>query len=313
MKQFENKTVLVTGASGFIGKHLVERLSKVNGIRLLLLSRKLQTSNLPNVQWLHGSLSDLTKAYWKQQDVSCIQIVFHIGAFIPKVSTNSNNIEQNFSSNITGTYDLLEGLPGGVEHIVFSSTVDVYAPIKDDEVLSEASRIEPSGFYGASKLFCESLVSVWASQNNCKSAILRYGHIFGPGEGAYSKLIPLAIQQLLVGNPPNVYGSGRAERDFLYVSDAVEATIRSAIIDDNIEPVNIVRGESYPIKKIVELLVEKSGIELEINYLSDKPDGYSLFFDSSKMCSELGNWPLVSLEDGLAEEVSDFRRLACEQ
>lgn len=309
MRSLENKTVLVTGASGFIGSHLADSLSKINGIRLLLLSRQSRTSDLPHVQWLQETLGGLSKEYWQQHGISCIDVVFHLGAFTPKTSSEANDVERVFVDNLTGTRTLLEGLPPGVERIVFSSTLDVYAPTIEGEVLTEASRVEPPGLYGVSKLFCERLVAVWAAQHNCQYAILRYGHIFGPGEEAYGKLIPLTIRQLLTGNAPSVYGAGRAERDFLYVADAVEATIRAAKADGSIGPVNIVRGKSYPIRDIVKMLIEKSGAMVGINFLTDKPDGHSLRFDNTRMSGELGEWPLVSLTDGLAEEVKAFRRL----
>lgn len=117
------------------------------------------------------------------------------------------------------------------------------------------------------------------------------------------------IRELLAGKAPKVYGSGKAERDFLYVGDAVQATIRAALADRNIDPINIVRGQSSPIRKIVELLIDIIDCSLPINYLTDKPDGHSLRFDNSLMRKVLGDWSLVSLANGLAEEVKACRRL----
>jgi len=309
MNVLECKTILVTGASGFIGTHLVERLSGLKGIRLLLLSRQPHTSDMPNVQWLQGSLNDLTQNYWKSLGIADINVLFHLGAFTPKAACDANNVERVFTDNLMGTRTLLEGLPTGLQRIIFSSTLDVYARAIVGKAIAESSCISPSGLYGASKFFCEQLVSEWAKEHGCAFAILRYGHIFGPGEGAYRKLIPLVIRTILTGEQPSVYGTGLAERDLLYVSDAVEATLRAATIEGNIEPINIVRGESTPIREIVKWLIEEGGSKLEINFLNDKPDGYSLRFDNSRMRNVLGEWPLVSLEDGLKEEMRDFRRL----
>ena len=309
MKALENRTILVTGAGGFIGSHLVERLVMVKGVRLLLLSRRSRSSRLPQAIWLRGSLNDLTRGYWEKLGISHINVIFHLGAFIPKVTGDINNIEHTFIDNLQGTRTLLEGLPTGIDSIVFSSTVDVYAPTPSGVSLTEGSPLGPVGLYGASKLFCEKLVSVWSEKNGRRYAILRYGHIFGPGEESYGKLIPLMIRRLLAGKVPNVYGSGMAERDFLYVKDAVEATVRAACSKESIGPVNIVRGASTSIGEIAELLIEKTGAQVQINFLTDKPDGRSLRFDNAMMRRTLGDWPLVSLSDGLEEEVSAFRRL----
>lgn len=299
----------MTGASGFIGTHLVKKLSTIAGIRLILISRKKQTSNNSVEKWLEGSLNELTLDYWLRHDITEIDVVFHLGAFTPKNTYDANNLDDIFNDNLTGTRTLLEGLPEKVARIIFASTLDVYSVDKFGDILTETSPLEPSSLYGASKLFCESLVSIWAKKHDCGYAILRYGHVFGPGEDAYNKLIPLTIRQILDGNSPNVYGTGSALRDFIYIGDAVEATIRAANTGHNIGPVNIVRGESSSIRDIVETLIKICESTASINYLEEKPDGYSLRFDSTMMQNTLGKWPLVSLADGLVEEVVVTRNL----
>ena len=191
MNNLKNKTVLVTGASGFIGTHLVKRLGGVDGIQLLLLSRESHPLTEENVIWLKGSLADLTSEFWKRNGIKQINTVFHLGAFTPKINADTNNVDRVFNDNLEGTRILLDGLPTGMECIVFASTIDVYASCDDGRVLSEKSCVDPAGLYGASKLFCEKLVSVWARETSCRSCILRYGHIFGPGEEAYGKLIQI--------------------------------------------------------------------------------------------------------------------------
>jgi nucleoside-diphosphate-sugar epimerase len=307
MNILENQTILVTGATGFIGSHLVNRLSAVQDTRLLLLSRQSRVSEEGHIRWLRGSLNDLTEQYWKQAKIPSIDVVFHLGAFIPKLTSEINDHQRIFADNLNGTRTLLEGLPLGIKRIIFSSTVDVYAPLLDGEFLTELSRVEPAGLYGASKLFCERLIANWATGVNCHYSTLRYGHIFGPGEESYSKLIPQVIRQLLSGETPDIYGNGMAERDFLHVNDAVEATIRSALVDGNLGPVNIVRGESRPIRDIVETLLEKSGSPVEINYLPEMPEGHSLRFNNEMMRKELGTWSMLSLADGLEDEILKFR------
>lgn len=309
MTHLKDKTVLVTGAGGFIGSHLVQRLSKVDGIQLLLLSRRQRQSFQKNVTWLQGALSDLTSEYWRMHGVNHIDMIFHLGGFIPKITSDVNNVDRVFEDNLEGTRTLLEGLPLGVERMVYSSTVDVYAPPFDGEVLTEKSTVDPAGLYGASKLFCERMISVWAAAKGSKYSILRYGHIFGPGEDAFDKLIPLLIKQLLSGKPPVIYGHGNAKRDFLYIADVVEASIRAAVGDDDVGPVNIVRGASSSIKEIAELLIALVEASVKINFLPKKPDGNSLLFDNGMMVKKTGSWQLMSLRAGLAEEVKSFRRM----
>ena len=313
MNKLDGKVILVTGAHGFIGAHLAARLAKVAGVQLLLLSRQTRQATQQNVVWLKGELGQLTREYWRSHDISHIDYVFHLGAFIPKIAADANRINQAIDDNILGTLALLESLPEKIEKLIYSSTVDVYEQLENENILSESSKADPSTMYGASKLFCESLISAWAKESGCKYAILRYGHIYGPGEEQYGKLIPIVIRNLIANQAPVIYGDGSALRDYLYVGDAVEATIRAAFFDGNIGPINIVRGESVTLKEIVQLLIRLVGSNKEINFLTNKPNGYSLRFDNSLMTKSLGNWPMTSLEEGLAAEVDAFRRIENEQ
>lgn len=313
MNQLENKIILVTGANGFIGLHLVARLSKIVGVTLLLLSRQEQKSTQKNMVWLKGDLAQLSSEYWQSHNINHIDYVFHLGAFTPKISAKANQINEIVDDNILGTRTLLQSLPNKPNKLVFSSTLDVYGLPENGEVLTERSKIAPNNLYGASKLFCESLLSVWAKDCDCDYAILRYGHIYGSGEEQYGKLIPVVIRNLLNNENPIVYGDGSALRDYLYVGDAVEATIRSALIKDNIEAVNIVRGKSVTLKEVVQLLISLVGNDSQINFVCDKPNGSSLRFDNSLMTKLLGNWSMTSLEEGLAVEVEAFRRIENER
>jgi nucleoside-diphosphate-sugar epimerase len=310
MSYLEGKTILVTGAAGFVGSHLAERLARISGVKLLLLSRVERQSTENKLVWLKNKLERLTPEYWSSLDIGQIDYVFHLGGFIPRISADGNRIDQIVDDNILGTRALLHGLPGKPAKLIFSSTVDVYAQPKNGEVLTESSKVSPATLYGASKLFCESLVSEWAKQKDVGYSILRYGHIYGPGEERFAKLIPRVIRSLLADQAPVVHGHGSAVRDFLYVGDVVEATVRAASAEGSIGPINIVSGESVSVKEIVQLLIRSAGGRTDMRFSPEMPEGSSLRFDGEMMRTLLGDWPMTNLEKGLASEIESFRRNA---
>ena len=283
MNSLSNKTILVTGSSGFVGSKLVSRLIH-DGVNVICLPRN--------------------------QELKCddkIDILFHLGAFTPKTPKMANSIDDIYRSNIMATHSLLQSLPNIPERIVFSSTLDVYA-ISDNDATTEMSKVDPPSLYGSSKLFCEKLITTFAMQNNCKYSILRYGNIYGPGEAAYAKLIPQTIRAILSNISPNIHGNPNALRDFVYIDDVIEATIRSVThVTDSIEPLNIVSGTSYSVEFFVRKIIEIFNSTISINYTDQDILGISRSFNNSRMLDLLGKWNQIAINDGLQKEIEYFK------
>ena len=302
-------SVLVTGASGFIGRHLVARLSQNPHLQIVQLTRT--AAALPaisNVQEVNCALDKLTSGVWRDSGVDHIDWVFHLGGFIPKTTSVGDAVEEVYRDNLLGTRALLGSLPSRPGKVLFASTVDVYAPADEAAVLSEQSPLGPCTLYGASKLFCENLIQAYSRAQGCECVLLRYGHIYGPGEGAYAKLIPQVIKAMLRNEAPMLYGDGSTLRDYLFVGDAVEATVRAAAASRATGgPLNIVSGVSRPIREYVDIIAEIVGFSGDIQYLSNKPGGRSLRFDNSRMTSVLGHWAPHPLMEGLRQEIEYFK------
>lgn len=303
MVGLDGRAVLVTGASGFIGQHLLHRLLQ-EAAHVWILTRS-HSSDIPDsVNQVVAALQDLNPLTWRELELPKFDIVYHLGAYTPKDSSSANNLDRCFVDNVLGTRQLLDSISPLPSKVVLASTLDVYAPTLSDEVIDESSRLGPSTFYGSSKLFAESYLHHWARGVNVPALSLRYGHIYGPGEGAYRKLIPETIRRVLQGEPPAVEGDGTAMRDFLYIDDAVEATLRAGFTTDESHPfLNIVRGESVSVREIVGTLAELAGISTPIRYRSATVSGRNYFFDNSRMLGTLGSWPFVPLRTGLRNEL----------
>ena len=306
-----DSTIALTGASGFIGRHVRSALRK-RGAPLLLVTRRPFPDLNENETELVGRLEDLDPQAWAQTGITEIDTVIHLAAFFPKSGSTANDAGPIFRGNLQGTQALLDSLPGRPPRVVLASTVDVYNmnAIQPGATIDEAFPVGPASLYGASKPFCEEMVRVWANRVEAPFAILRYGHIFGPGEEAHIKLIPRVIHRLMRGEAPMVWGDGTTTRDFLYVGDAVEATLRAVDHPASLDPINVVRGAAVSIDETVQLLARLTSFAGEVRYLLDKPPGISLRFDSTRMRSCLGTWPLVSLEEGLRREIAHMTALA---
>jgi len=206
---------------------------------------------------------------------------------------------------------LLASLPAPPRRLVFSSTLDVYSRAAFDEVVDERSPIGPVGLYGLSKLFGEGLAESYARSAGIEHLTLRLGHVYGPGEERYAKLVPETIRRLLAGKPPQVAGDGQDKRDLLYVDDAAEALARSCIAPvGEAHTINIARGESYPIHDVVDTLAQLIGYRGPVERVPRSRDAHSTLFDTSLMTRVLGSWTFVPLVDGLRQELAQFNATA---
>jgi UDP-glucose 4-epimerase len=302
------RKIVVTGAAGFVGRKLVDRLARDDENEILVISRDAGLfSKFDNVTPLTGSLEGLDSSTFK--GIEEVNDVYHLGAYTPKSSSGNCDIEAVFNSNVVGTKRLLESLPDVVGKFVFSSTLDVYGSLEEGQLLDENTSVSPRSFYSASKFFCEGLVACFCEKNGVDFSILRYGHIFGPGEEKYKKLIPLTMSRILDGLRPEIYGDGKLLRDFLYVDDAVEATLRAASSKEECgSPINIVSGDSRTVAAVVRDIIDVSGANVEPIY-KESDAGSSIIFCPKKMKKVLGCWQLVGFKQGLSAEFKHMKGL----
>ncbi len=132
----------------------------------------------------------------------------------------------------------------------------------------------------------------------------RVGHLYGPGEAGYQKLVPLTIAHLLGGGRPVVYGDGSALVDLLHVDDCAEAIVRIGNAELPLPPViNVVGTPSVAVREVVELLIEITGSSVDIDYQPELPQAPPFSADVGLLERIAGTWEHIPLPAGLASEV----------
>jgi UDP-glucose 4-epimerase len=287
--------ILLTGASGFIGKHLLSSLVEKYGKDQVLAFTSVASKTYNYL--LHNDYQFKSDYFTEKGYADSISTVIHAGAFTPKNSSQANDWKQA-NKNIFNTSVLLEADMPKLEKFVYLSTLDVYGK---DEVISEKSPVEPASLYGYSKLYCEKMVTAWADANKKKAQVLRVGHVYGPGDEAYQKIIPVAIKKILSGESLQIFGSGNELRAFINIRDIVKAILKVIELPDSAGVINLVSDQSVSIRELVNKIIGISGRPADIETVETSIPGRNLVFDNSKMKKYLLETE-IPLEEGLLEE-----------
>jgi UDP-glucose 4-epimerase len=304
------RTIAVTGARGFIGAATVRKLARLPDTKVVALARSRPADATdPNIQWIESSLEALQPSHWHALETTSLDAIVHLAAFTPKSAAERDSAPEIISANVVGLQALIESLrQHRPRRIVFASTLDVYSRSAFDHPVDERSPIGPAGLYGLSKLFGEGLAASWARSAGSEHVTLRIGHVYGPGEDRYAKLVPETIRRLLAGKPARIAGEGTDRRDLLYVDDADEALARSCTAALNgVRTINVARGESYSILDIVNTIADLLGQRGLVEQLPGSTDAYSTVFDTTLMTQVLGAWTFLPLAEGLKQEIAQLR------
>lgn len=311
----DGKTFLVIGGAGFIGSHLVDRLTQTDAKEIRIYDNFTRGSeeNLaqalkdPRVKVfeLGGELMhrDILDAAMKGVDG-----VFHLAALwllhcydFPRSA---------FEVNIGGTFNVLEAMVNnGVRKLVSSSSASVYGDAVE-EPMTEDHPYNNTNFYGATKIagehMCRALHHRYKdTDQHFDYCGLRYMNVYGPRQdyqGTYIAVIMKILDRLDKGLPPVVYGDGSQAYDFVYVGDCAQANIDAMRSDATDQNYNVGTGIKTSIKQLAEKILEVTGSDMEIEY---KPGGLTFVKNRvgcpEKAEAEIGFRAEVMLEEGLRE------------
>jgi nucleoside-diphosphate-sugar epimerase len=305
---------LVTGAAGFIGSHLCERLvddgHAVVGLDAFIpyYPRPIKEANLAALRSRSGfsfhALDLRTDTLAEALDG--VEVVFHLAA-MAGLAKSWTDFELYQTCNLSATQRLLEavGSVPSLRRFVYASTSSVYGRFSSGDETLPTRPISP---YGVTKLAGENLCRAFHEERGLPLVVLRYFSVYGPRQRpdmGYQRF----IAALLEGRPITVFGDGSQARGNTYVGDCVEATVASLRAPLG-ETYNVGGGESASVWDILDKLEAITGCRAEIRQEPARPgDQRSTFADTSKLQRHLGWQPRVRLDEGLGEQVAWQRRL----
>lgn len=311
--------ILVTGGAGFIGSHIVDRLMEddfdVTVFDDLHTGSPANTTHhrgKKNFHFLEGDIRDINLVKTSLKDV---EVVFHEAALANVTLSVKEPIPTN-QINVEGTLNLLKASCDlNVKRFIYASSAAVYGHAESPQKKEDDS-LNPTSPYGVSKLAAENYVRVFQRLYSLKTVSLRYFNVYGPRQrvdvhGSYGGVISIFINRILKNMPPIINGDGEQTRDFVYISDVVEANMLAMNSENGAgEAFNIATGKITSINQVAETLKHIMNKEdLENIHTEPRPTdikhGYA---DISKARKILGYEPQCSIEEGLTELVNWYTK-----
>jgi NAD dependent epimerase/dehydratase len=318
MTTLAGKSVLVTGAGGFIGGHLVERLLR-DGAHVRALCRYNSRNERGTLDWLHpdlvvevevllGELRDLESV---AAAVEGAEIVLHLGAQIA-IPYSYVNPRDFFEVNVLGTMNVAQaGRRHGVQRIVHTSTSEVYGTAQTVPI-TEAHPLEPQSPYAASKVAADKLMDSYHRSFDLPVCVLRPFNTYGPRQSARA-VIPTIISQALAGGPVRL-GSLHPRRDLTYVEDTAAAFVAAATSAAAIgRTIQLGTNHDVSVGDLVDMVGEILGRELvvETDPSRVRPDKSEVerLISGPELARELLGWePTVDLREGLSRTIEWIER-----
>jgi len=300
---WKGKRVLVTGASGFVGTHLTTRLMELGCDLFVANSNDFDLRRLISVNLMLDSNDDL-------------DFIFNLAANVGGIGYNQAHPYSLFYDNIQmGTNLIHAAIHHKVKKFIQVGTVCAYpkfTPVPFDErCLWDGYPEETNAPYGIAKRVLHTQLLAARQEYGFNGIYVLPTNLYGPGDTfnpEQSHVIPALIKKFVESKDEvEVWGSGDASRDFLYVTDAVEGLLLLAEKYDRPEPVNLGSGEEIHIGVLVKLISDIVGFRGKIKWDRTKPDGQPRRGLRIWKAKELGWSPKVELRDGLAKTVEWYK------
>jgi UDP-glucose 4-epimerase len=305
---------IVTGGAGFIGSMLVRALVErgpchVGAIDNLLTGNEENLAGVPGSVELHRA--DIRRFEEIAPIVRGADTVFHLAA-IPSVPRSIADPVPSHETNIDGTFNVLRACAeGGVRRVFYAASSSAYG---DTEVLPKIETMtpRPKSPYALQKLTGEYYAGIFASCFSLETVSVRYFNVYGPRQdpsSPYSGVISVFMKALLERRSPTIHGDGEQSRDFTYVEDVAELTIRAATAPGVSGRVyNGGNGDRYTLNQVWATLQKIEGVAIPASYGPARAgDVRHSQADTAAAVRDLGHAPRFSLEEGLRRTLAWYR------
>jgi len=309
MTFWEGKRVLVTGGAGFLGSKVIARLREAGVAK--------EDLSVPRSR-------DLDLRIWENcvEAVRDVDLVIHLAAKVGGIGYNMENPGSLFYDNAIMGIQLMEAArQAGVAKFVAVGTICAYpkftpVPFVEDEIWNGYPE-ETNAPYGLAKKMLLVQAQAYRQQYGFDAVYLLPVNLYGPGDNfdpASSHVIPALIKKFVEAKESGsstveVWGTGSASREFLYVDDAARGIVLAAEHYDKPDPVNLGAGFEITIRDLVSLIAELTGYEGEIVWDTTKPDGQPRrCLDVSRAREEFGFEARTAFREGLEETIAWYRK-----
>jgi UDP-glucose 4-epimerase len=272
--RWHSKLVLLTGAAGFIGSHVLRRLMR-EGADIIAVD-DLSVGTKENIKFFNGEFYALDvseKSFTQLMNRYNFDFIFHFGAPSSVILFNKDP-EGMFRKTVSGFLNIMElAVENSCRKVVYPSSGSVYGeafPPHSEEVTPK-----PVNLYGIAKLTCERIAHYYSRVKDVKSVGLRIFAGYGPGEDhkkEFASPVTIFLNSILNDESPIVFGDGTQSRDFVYIDDVVEAIIRCAERDTP-PIINVGSGKVYSFNDVIRLINELLGKDIRPKYVA-KPVSY---------------------------------------
>ena len=313
MNQMSNNKILVAGAGGFIGGHLVADLLRQGHTHIRAVDLK------PFQEW-HQRFPEVENIQMDLQERDACEracdgagVVYNLAADMGGMGFIENNKALCMLSVLINTHLLMAARKYKVPRYFYASSACVYAADKqvseDVEPLKEADAYPamPEDGYGWEKLFSERMCRHYREDFSIETRMARYHNVYGP-HGTYDggrEKAPAAICRKVIKakmagrHEIEIWGDGKQTRSFMYIDDCLKGT-QSILGSDILEPINLGSDESVSINQLVDIVEEIAGIRLERRYNLDAPKGVNGRNSDNTLIKKLLGWaPETRLKDGM--------------